>query len=63
MISDARDNCLGSNLGSGSLENSDSAASKSDFNWNVHLYSCNQNKLLDSINGEGTLEILAKASA
>ena len=36
---------------------------KSDFNWQVHLYSCNQNELLDSINGKGTFEILAMASA
>ena len=45
------------------LNNGSGIISKSDFNWNVHLYSCNQNKLLDSINGEGTFEILAKASA
>ena len=45
------------------LNNGSGIISKSDFNWNVHLYSCNQNELLDSINGKGTFEILAKASA
>ena len=42
--------------GSGKIE-------KSDFNWNVHLYLCHQNKLLDSINGEGAFERLAIISA
>ena len=45
------------------LDNGSGIIAKSDFNWNVHLYLCHQNKLLDSINGEGTFEILAKASA
>jgi len=45
------------------LKNGSGIIAKSDFNWNVHLYLCHQNKLLDSINGEGTFEILAKASA
>ena len=45
------------------LENGSGIIPKSDFNWNVHLYSCNQNELLDRINGKGTFEILAKASA
>jgi len=29
---------------------------ETDFNWNVHLYLCHQNELLDSINGEGAFE-------
>ncbi len=45
------------------LNNGTGVIAKSDFNWNVHLYLCHQNELLDSINGEGTFEILAKASA
>ena len=45
------------------LNNGSGIISKSDFNWNVHLYSCNQNKLLDSINGEGAFEKLAILSA
>ena len=45
------------------LKNGSGIISKSDFNWNVHLYSCNQNKLLDSINGEGAFERLAILSA
>ncbi len=36
---------------------------ETDFNWNVHLYLCHQNKLLDSINGKGTFEKLAILSA
>ena len=36
---------------------------ETDFNWNVHLYLCHQNKLLDSINGEGAFERLAILSA
>ena len=36
---------------------------ETDFNWNVHLYLCHQNKLLDSINGEGAFERLAIMSA
>ena len=36
---------------------------ETDFNWNVHLYLCHQNKLLDSINGEGAFEKLAILSA
>ena len=36
---------------------------ETDFNWNVHLYLCHQNKLLDSINGEGAFERLAISSA
>ena len=34
-----------------------------DFNMNVHVYLCHQNKLLDSINGEGSFERLAILSA
>ena len=45
------------------LKNGSGVIAKSDFNWNVHLYSCNQNKLLDSINGEGAFERLAILSA
>ena len=45
------------------LPNGTGIIAKSDFNWQVHLYSCNQNELLDSINGKGTFEILAMASA
>ena len=45
------------------LNNGTGVIAKSDFNWNVHLYSCNQNKLLDSINGEGAFERLAILSA
>jgi hypothetical protein len=45
------------------LDNGSGIIAKSDFNWNVHLYLCHQNELLDSINGKGTFEILAKASA
>ena len=36
---------------------------ETDFNWNVHLYLCHQNKLLDSINGKGAFEKLAILSA
>jgi hypothetical protein len=36
---------------------------KTDFNWNLHVYLCHQNKLLDSINGEGAFERLAILSA
>ena len=45
------------------LENGSGIIAKSDFNWNVHLYLCHQNKLLDSINGEGAFERLAILSA
>jgi hypothetical protein len=45
------------------LKNGTGIIAKSDFNWNVHLYSCHQNKLLDSINGEGAFERLAILSA
>ena len=36
---------------------------ETDFNWNVHIYLCHQNKLLDSINGEGSFEKRAIQSA
>ena len=45
------------------LKNGSGIIAKSDFNWNVHLYLCHQNKLLDSINGEGAFESLALISA
>ena len=45
------------------LDNGSGVIAKSDFNWNVHLYLCHQNKLLDSINGEGAFERLAIISA
>ena len=45
------------------LENGSGIIAKSDFNWQVHLYTCQQNKLLDSINGEGHFEKLAILSA
>ena len=45
------------------LENGSGVIAKSDFNWNVHLYLCHQNKLLDSIKGEGAFESLAIISA
>ena len=45
------------------LDNGSGIIAKSDFNWNVHLYTCHQNKLLDSINGEGAFEKLAILSA
>ena len=45
------------------LKNGTGVIAKSDFNWNVHLYLCHQNKLLDSINGEGAFERLALISA
>ena len=45
------------------LNNGTGVIAKSDFNWNVHLYTCHQNKLLDSINGEGAFEKLAILSA
>ena len=45
------------------LKNGTGVIAKSDFNWNVHLYTCHQNKLLDSINGEGAFERLATISA
>ena len=45
------------------LDNGSGIIAKSDFNWNVHLYLCHQNKLLDSINGEGAFERLAIISA
>ena len=41
------------------LKNGTGIIPKSDFNWNVHLYTCHQNKLLDSINGKGSFEIRA----
>ena len=45
------------------LDNGSGIIAKSDFNWNVHLYLCHQNKLLDSINGEGSFELRAIQSA
>ena len=45
------------------LKNGTGVIAKSDFNWNVHLYSCHQNELLDSINGKGAFERLAIISA
>jgi len=45
------------------LKNGTGIIPKSDFNWNVHLYSCNQNELLDSINGKGSFEKRAIQSA
>jgi len=45
------------------LPNGSGVIAKSDFNWNVHLYLCHQNKLLDSINGEGSFEKRAIQSA
>jgi hypothetical protein len=45
------------------LKNGTGIIAKSDFNWNVHLYSCHQNELLDSINGKGAFERLAIISA
>jgi len=36
---------------------------ETDFNYQVHIYLCHQNKLLDSINGEGAFERLALISA
>ena len=36
---------------------------ETDFNWNLHVYLCYINKELDSINGEGEFEKLAKLSA
>ena len=45
------------------LDNGSGIKAKSDFNWNVHLYLCHQNKLLDSINGKGSFEIRAIQSA
>ena len=36
---------------------------ETDFNWNVHLYLCDTNKNLDSINGEGSFEKRAIESA
>ena len=45
------------------LDNGSGIIAKSDFNWNVHLYLCHQNKLLDSINGKGSFEIRAIQSA
>ena len=45
------------------LDNGSGIIAKSDFNWNVHLYLCHQNKLLDSINGKGSFEMRAIQSA
>ena len=45
------------------LSNGTGVIAKSDFNWNVHLYTCHINKELDSINGEGAFERLAILSA
>ena len=45
------------------LNNGTGVIAKSDFNWNVHLYTCHINKELDSINGEGAFERLAILSA
>ena len=45
------------------LDNGSGIIAKSDFNWNVHLYLCHLNKLLDSINGKGSFEIRAIQSA
>ena len=45
------------------LDNGSGIIAKSDSNWNVHLYLCHQNKLLDSINGKGSFEIRAIQSA
>ena len=45
------------------LKNGTGVIAKSDFNWNVHLYTCHINELLDSINGEGAFERLAILSA
>ena len=45
------------------LSNGTGVIAKSDFNWNVHLYTCHLNELLDSINGEGAFERLAIISA
>jgi len=36
---------------------------ETNFNWNLHLYTCHQNELLDSINGKGHFEKLALISA
>ena len=36
---------------------------ETDFNWNLHLYTCQTNKNLDSINGEGSFEKRAIESA
>ena len=45
------------------LKNGAGTIAKSDFNWNVHLYLCHQNELLDSINGKGSFEKRAIQSA
>ena len=45
------------------LDNGSGIIAKSDFNWQVHLYSCHLNEMLDSINGEGSFEKRAIASA
>ena len=45
------------------LDNGSGIIAKSDFNWQVHLYSCHINEMLDSINGEGSFEKRAIASA
>ena len=45
------------------LKNGSGTIAKSDFNWNVHLYLCHQNELLDSINGKGSFEKRAIQSA
>ena len=36
---------------------------ETDFNWNLHLYTCQTNKNLDRINGEGSFEKRAIESA
>ena len=36
---------------------------ETDFNWNLHVYLCDLNKELDSINGEGSFEKRAIQSA
>ena len=38
------------------LDNGSGIIAKSDFNWQVHLYSCHLNEMLDSINGKGSFE-------
>ena len=45
------------------LDNGSGIIAKSDFNWQVHLYSCHLNEMLDSINGKGSFEKRAIQSA
>ena len=45
------------------LDNGSGIIAKSDFNWQVHLYSCHLNEMLDSINGKGSFEKRANQSA